>query len=624
MERKDQLLYIASSVTSDGRKAEKYAEHLEEFFDCLAEEAIGEDFRHCIKVNDYARAVQVCARHYRQRPDFPLAELSGKGAYDLRAAERYLQGIAREINIDWTFPAGEVDFLFNPTEINGPLNHEWLWQFNRHSHWANLARAYQDTRDKKYASEFEKQLLKWIAQTDIPLRWNGPGSAWRTIECGLRLLGNWQIAYDGFRRSSSVRDVSLILMIASMHRQAVHLAKHPTRKNWLMMEANGLYTFSALFPELSDASDHRRLAAEYLCRELEKQILPDGMHDELSPDYQSVVWLCASNFYQLALALGTADEIPERFTELMKRTVNAAILLSTPALTQPRTNDTYTISTTVFTERAEKLFGAVPEYRFVNSRRAEGAPPTGKTASAFLPYAGFAVMRADWSETSSYLCFDVGPLGMGHEHQDKLNIHLYKGSQELICDDGGGQYEISPMRMYAVSGYGHNTVLVDEGAQTRINPCRSETPIEANWTTNEAFDYASAVYDGFFGPRYENPATHKREVLFCKPDVFLVTDTLSSIDGKAHDYEVLFHLDTTKVHHLSEYENGLISDYGKEYEIVMIPLDEDASKVSLRTVSAALKPYPQGWYVGRNDADVHAAVTVSRKICGVKDFRFRT
>ena len=56
----------------------------------------------------------------------------------------------------------------------------------------------------------------------------------------------------------------------------------------------------------------------------------------------------------------------------------------------------------------------------------------------------------------------------------------------------------------------------------------------------------------------------------------------------------------------------------------MIPLDEDASKVTLRAVSASLKPYPQGWYVGRNDAGVHAAITVSRKVCGVKDFRFRT
>ena len=148
-----------------------------------------------------------------------------------------------------------------------------------------------------YAEAFEKEVLRWIWQTDIPEKWNGPGSAWRTIECGLRLLGNWQIAFDAFRKSPSIHDVSLLLVIASMHRQAVHLALHPTKKNWLMMEANGLYTFSALFPELSDSAAHRKLATEHLLRELEKQILPDGMHDELSPDYQGVVFFIKNFLY---------------------------------------------------------------------------------------------------------------------------------------------------------------------------------------------------------------------------------------------------------------------------------------------------------------------------------------
>ena len=100
---------------------------------------------------------------------------------------------------------------------------------------------------------------------------------------------------------------------------------------------------------------------------------------------------------------------------------------------------------------AAEMFGNLPEYAFVNTKRAEGAPPAGETASAFLPYAGFAVMRSDWSADAAYLCFDVGPLGMGHMHQDKLNIILFKGDEELLYDDGGGQYEISPARKLATA-----------------------------------------------------------------------------------------------------------------------------------------------------------------------------
>lgn len=624
MERGEQFLNLVAPVSVNDDTALKYAQHLEELFDVIVPEMIGEDFCAAIKNNDYATGVKVCAKYYREKPDFTVPELSVKGSYSIQKAENCIKGIAREVNIDWTFPNGEVDFLFNPTELKGPINHEWLWQFNRHEYWSNMARAYSGTGDERYAKAFSTQLLKWIAQTDIPEKWNGPGSAWRTIECGIRLLGSWPVSYDGFKKSLSLSDVTVLLMIASMHRQSIHLVEHPTEKNWLMMESNGVYTFSSLFAELSDSKNNRKIAAERLLTELEGQILPDGMHNELSPDYQSVVLNCASNFYSLALNLGVADEIPNAFVELIHKTVNAAVLLSTPAFTQPRTNDCYTILTSKFTERAEKLLGSKPEYRFVNTNRASGEPPKGETESAYLPYAGFAVMRSDWGADAAYMCFDVGTLGVAHNHQDKLNINIYKGSQELIYDDGGGQYDISQVRKYAISGYGHNTVLVDGLAQCRKGPCFADEPIDSGWITNDVFDYACATYDDTFGNEMIKSATHKREVRFCKPSFFVVSDTLTSADGNEHDYEALFHLDTTKVNELSDYKNGVISDYGKDYEIVMIPIDEETAPVELKTVSAVTEPQMQGWYNGRNESDLHEAITVSRKVSKVKDFKLTT
>lgn len=624
MERREQFLNIVSSVSSDAEIAAKYAAHLEELFDVIVPEKIGADFCKALENNDYEAAVKSCAKYYREKPDFTVPELSGKGSYSLQAAENCVKGIAREVNIDWVFPNGEMDFLFDPTAIKGPINHEWLWQFNRHGYWSNMAKAYTGTGEEKYAKAFSAQLLKWIAQTGVPERWNGPGSAWRTIECGIRLLGSWPASYDGFRNSPSLSDVTVLLMIASMHRQSIHLVEHPTGRNWLMMESNGVYTFSSLFTELSDSEANRKIAAERLLSEMKDQILPDGMHNELSPNYQDVVFNCASNFYNLALSLGVANEIPEEFVNLIRDTVNAAVMLSTPAFTQPRTNDCYTILTNRFTARAASLLGDKPEYRFVNTQRAEGEPPKSETTSAYLPYAGFAVMRSDWGADAAYMCFDVGTLGMAHVHQDKLNINIFKGSQELIYDDGGGQYEISDAREYALSGHGHNTVLVDGLPQCRKGPLYTDEPIDAGWITNDVFDYASAIYDDTFGNQMIKPATHKREVRFCRPNFFVVSDTLCSTDGNAHDYEALFHLDTTKVKALSEYKNGVISDFGKDYEVVMIPLDEDTAPVELKTVSAVTEPQMQGWYNGRNESNLHEAITVSRKVCGVKDFRLTT
>ena len=56
----------------------------------------------------------------------------------------------------------------------------------------------------------------------------------------------------------------------------------------------------------------------------------------------------------------------------------------------------------------------------------------------------------------------------------------------------------------------------------------------------------------------------------------------------------------------------------------MIPLDESAVSVELNVCSAVTEPYVQGWYNGRNESNLHEAVTVSRKVSGVKDCKFNT
>ncbi len=618
-----QLYEAVSQITQNAAWQEKFANHLEELLGAIDPSRIGTEYAAAMERGQYGQALSLLAAYFRGKPDHVSPIPSAVGGYNKAIADRSVEGWAREVNIDWHFENGDIDFLFDPTAIKGPINYEWQWQFNRHNDWTHLARAYVDTRDEKYAVAFARQLIKWIGQTDIPVHWNGPGSAWRTIECGLRLSGPWPVSFDGFKRSPSVSDTTLLLMIASMHRQACHLIAHPTGCNWLMMEMTGVYTFSLLFPELNDSEGFRKTAANYLLTEFKKQMLPDGMQNELSPDYHNVVLSCFTSFVLLARACGRGDEIPEEFYEVLKRGFDVSIAITTPAFNQPRTNDCYTIPTSWIADKGLKIFGDRPEYLYVTEKRAKGAPIC-ENCSLFLPYAGFAVMRSDWGADALYLCFDVGPLGNAHVHQDKLNINIFKGSQELIFDDGGGQYEISAARNYAVSAYGHNTVLVDGLGQNRTEPKVAAAPIDVSWTSNDTLDYASAVYDDEFGDARTKPAVHKREVTFFKPDFFCVTDTLTSSDGNEHDYEVLFHLDTTKVKPVSEYKNAVISDFGKQYDVVLVPLDCECKEPVLKTVSARTEPSLRGWYNGRNESCLHEAITVSREVKGACDYKFTT
>jgi hypothetical protein len=73
-----------------------------------------------------------------------------------------------------------------------------------------------------------------------------------------------------------------------------------------------------------------------------------------------------------------------------------------------------------------------------------------------------------------------------------------------------------------------------------------------------------------------------------------------------------------------ELENAVISNYGGDYEIAIIPLDEDGAAGELNTFSGVTEPQMRGWYNGRNESRLHASTTVSRKVRGVKSFCFRT
>ncbi len=612
-------------MTGSILSAEKRDYHLSLFFSAADPKTFGEEYEKALAAGDRGAAVRLAASHFRNR-EVPNIPGFSAGRYDRAGADRGVKGMMREVNIDHAFPDGKIDFLYNPTLETPPVNHEWLWQLNRFNWWDQMSRAYADTKDETYARAFEAQLLGWIEQTDPhPTAYNGAGSAWRTIEAGLRLMGSWETAFNLFRSSPSVADESLILMAASMYRQALHLKAHPTGGNWLLMETNGVYTFASLFPEFSDAEALRLWACETIVRELDGQILPDGFQRELSPDYQLVSFNCAAGVWQIANACGRTAELPASYPAHLKNMALCYAATSTPALIQPRTNDCYTMFTTRVTGVAESIFPDVKEFSYLNSRRTRGAAPEGKTASRFLPWAGFAVMRTDWSADASYLCFDVGPLGAGHMHQDKLNIILWKGDQELLFDDGGGQYEHSPARIYGTSAYDHNTVTVDGLPQMRTSPTVVSAPIDAGWITNDGFDYAAADYTDGFGQDGNCIAVHRREVRFCKPDFFVVRDTLSTANGEPHEYAVRFHMDTLNVSPCDAVPGAYYADYGKEWDLLLVPVtDAGESPLTVRTASGQTDPCYLGWYIGRNAERNHPATTLLWEAAAAKERRFTT
>ena len=601
------------------KKMDRITEKLEtHFFGALNTAALPPAYADAIRRNEKNTALKIAADHFRNRKTSAyFADLKDR-AFDPETAERAVRGNITVVNIPHQFPDGRIDFLYDPTAQTGVHNPEWQWQLNRMYFWNDMALAYLHKPDEKIASAFAQQLHGWVLNIPCPAeRWNECGSAWRTIETGLRLMGSWQVAFEVFRRSPSLSDMTLALMLASMHEQTIHAVEHCTSKNWLMMELNGAHTFAAVFPEFSDSAQIRRKSAQLLSGEMKTQLLPDGMQIELSPDYHSVVFGCGAMLYDIAEKNGTLDDLPEDFSVFLEHAADAAIRLMTPGFTQPRTNDCFTMQTPLMLKKICAYFPRRKDFLWVASSGKEGKPPKGKTASRYLPWAGFAAMRSSWRKSAAYLCFDVGPLGAAHIHQDKLNINIYKGGEELLFDDGGGQYEDSPYRLYGISAADHNTVLVDGAGQHRNAPKVAENAIDADFFSNRDFDYVCGIYEDSFGGDMIKSAVHKREVLFVKPDFFAVADTMESADGNTHDYTMLLHMDTLNVKTAKNSIRGVLK--GK-YDLCILPLTDD---VKICVDSGKNDPV-SGWYVGRNDQVLHPASTVRITAEQRKDYRFLT
>lgn len=558
--------------------------------------------------------------HFRRRAEMPLLSNSFT-AEEGEIASRAVNGDVTVVNIPWKFKDGKIDWLFDPTLATGVYNPEWTWQLNRMSFWSAMAKAYHATGDEKYAKAFRDQMRRWV-DTARPIgSGNERGSAWRTIETGLRLMNSWPLAFERFRKSPSLSDEDLRVMLESMHEQALHLMKYQTAKNWLLMEMNGVYTFASYFPEFADSESMRRSSSAVLARELAAQLLPDGWQNELSPDYHIVAWECFSRTYRLDRHYGRKGELPSEYPALLEKCAEVYLGMATPAFTMPRFNDCYTMHTETLLKSAAELFPQRADFQWAATHGGEGKAPEGESASRLFPYAGYAAMRTDWSADATFLAFDFGPLGCAHYHQDKLNFTLWKGGEELVFDDGGGQYEDSKFRTFGLSAHDHNTLLVDGRGQSRNWPLKSLRPIDCGWTTTGEKDEIFGEYD----QEYEGgakPVRHRRGIVFDKKaDAITVEDSIVCLDGAKHEYALLFQLDTTDVVVAAD-RKSLRARYGKGRKWALEMSFDGVDAVEL--VSGQTRPTIAGWFIGRNDLVNHVATTV-RVIAGDrKNHAFRT
>ena len=514
----------------------------------------------------------------------------------------------------------DIDWTANGFEPDEPAyTPEWTYDLNRFFFWQELGRAYWATGEERYAEEFVAQMLDWVHDQPAPVDGH-PNTApcWRTIEQGIRTAGPWMDAYYYFLGSPAMTPEAHCTFLKSFVEHARTLTRmtveHPEhRGNWVTMECNGLAHIGVMFPEFEEAAHWRTVAYDRLMEELDRQVYPDGAQKELTTGYHQVA---RRNFYQAVQPARRNDvPVPEGYMERLKGLYRYNLACISPDGFLPPLNDSHRVAVRDTLREAYEIWGD-PEFLWGATGGVQGEALDA--VSHFFPWAGQAVMRGGWNPDDAYLMFEIGPFGIGHQHEDKLGLYLSAYGIPLLTEAGTYTYDHSKWRRYVLSTAAHNTIRVDGLGQHRRGleeTYARETPMAGCWATGDLVDWATGMYAKGYGPRLDpdgepmdrehdlTEVRHERTVVFVRPDAVVVIDRV--LGEGAHTAGNLFHLDAQRA--VFDDESLVVRSCEPDRpNLTLIPLATEG--LSLRMVKGQEDPV-QGWIPTEDHRSVREAPT---------------
>jgi hypothetical protein len=177
-----------------------------------------------------------------------------------------------------------------------------------------------------------------------------------------------------------------------------------------------------------------------------------------------------------------------------------------------------------------------PDWAYIATNGEQGERPKGLLSAAF-PWAHQLVMRSGWDRDAQWAFFDMGPLGIGHWHYDKLHFSVSAFGRDILVDSGRYIYKGGPWRSYFVGSKSHNVILLD-GCEQRDETREVSAPMESNYTITPDFDYARGTFKGPY-EGLKGQATHTRAVLYVRGGYWVIVDRIDT--DRPRDVAALWH-----------------------------------------------------------------------------------
>ena len=491
---------------------------------------------------------QALLEHFRRRSNvrfFPVpdADETRREKIDAILHSRF------EFNGELFHLPDPIDWLVNPSR-----DVEWHILFHKFYYAVGLGMAFDETGDRRYLDKWIALSRSWIEQT--PLGYIAADVTGRRVQ-------NWIYAYYYFvcqAKHDGCCPLFHLQLIESIAAQVNFLCANLTpARNHRTLELYAIFLAGVVFPELKDAKFWVEFSLPEIARNVQTDLLPDGVQCELSTDYHQLVlknYLCVRRLAKL-----NAITVPKDMDERLVKALEFSMYVHKPDGIVPSLSDGDSRSFLDLLMQGYELYGR-EDMRYVATRGQFGQPPN-KRAVHFAD-SGYSIVRSGWGtdekafSDEQYLIFDCGPLGAGnHGHLDCLHFELAAYGRSLIVDPGRYTYSEAGDTNWRVKFRGtayHNTVLVDGKNQTRYEPrAIKEVSRHAHgsvrhkitggapqhemrsFVSTSRFDFLHGV-----ARSEEYDAVHERRLYFAFGEYWICCDTLSS--PSKHRYDQLFHL----------------------------------------------------------------------------------
>ena len=312
-----------------------------------------------------------------------------------------------------------------------------LWNFNLHyfEYLLPLVKAWKDTGEKQYLNKTVEMIEGWIDANPI-----GKNPAWASYTTALRIV-TW-ISWYGYV-NKEISEEFRERFLASLHDQYAYLSVHLEKDilgNHYFEDLKSLVLASIFFRD--DVAFKK--AIDDFKTECKEEILPDGMHFELSPMYHKIIF---EGMLRVAVALRGVGRKDQEIENYLQPMLDVAYSFEDGLERIPLFNDGG--------NNVAKSLDAL-----VNTADGLGYKPSFKGK---LKDSGFYIFKKNMGGHSWKLIVDTGQPGPkyipGHAHCDAMSFELFRDGKPVVVNCGTYAYQCKE-RSFFRSTAAHNTVMV--------------------------------------------------------------------------------------------------------------------------------------------------------------------